>query len=134
MHSNKFKTTETLSALEPYRILIVDDDFSIRLSLRVLLEKQGYEVWAAEDALDAYHELEKIKPQLIILDIRMPAIDGIDFLHILRNKNINAKVIFISAYDDMDIDKAFYMGAYDYIRKPFHADQIISAVEKALHC
>ncbi len=76
----------------------------------------------------------KIKPQLIILDIRLPAIDGIDFLHILQNKKVNAKVIFISAYNDMDFDKAFFMGAYDYIKKPFQADEIINAVTKALNC
>ena len=125
---------ETLTACEPQRILVIDDDFAVRLSLQILLRKHGYEVWTAEDALSAYQDLERINPQLIILDIRLPAIDGIDFLHILQNKKITAKVIFISAYDDMDFDKAFYMGAYDYIKKPFQADQIIDAVSKALNC
>jgi len=125
---------ETLTACEPQRILVIDDDFAVRLSLQILLRKHGYEVWTAEDALSAYQDLDRIKPQLIILDIRLPAIDGIDFLHIIQNKKVNAKVIFISAYDDMDFDKAFYMGAYDYIKKPFQADQIIDAVSKALNC
>ncbi|MGA1840158.1 MAG: response regulator [bacterium] len=125
---------ETITACEPQRILVVDDDFAVRLSLQILLRKHGYKVWTAEDALSAYQDLEKIKPQLIILDIRLPAIDGIDFLHILQNKKVNAKVIFISAYNDMDFDKAFYMGAYDYIKKPFQAEEIINAVTKALNC
>ena len=124
---------ETITACEPQRILVIDDDFAVRLSLQILLRTHGFEVWTAEDALSAYHDLDRIKPQLIILDIRLPAIDGIDFLHILQNKKVSAKVIFISAYDDMDFDKAFYMGAYDYIKKPFHADQIINAVTKALN-
>ena len=124
---------ETITACEPRRILVIDDDFAIRLSLQILLRKHGFEVWTAEDALSAYQDLDRINPQLIILDIRLPAIDGIDFLHILQNKKVSAKVIFISAYDDMDFDKAFYMGAYDYIKKPFHADQIINAVTKALN-
>lgn len=125
---------KTMTILEPYHILIVDDDSSIRLSLQALLQKQGYDVCAVEDAIAAYQYIEKIEPQLIILDIRMPAIDGIDFLHILQNKEIKTKVIFISAYDDMDHSKAFCMGAHDYIKKPFHAEQIIDAVEKALSC
>ena len=124
---------ETITACEPRRILVIDDDFAIRLSLQILLRKHGFEVWTAEDALSAYQDLDRINPQLIILDIRLPAIDGIDFLHILQNKKVSAKVIFISAYDDMDFDKAFYMGAYDYIKKPFQADQIINAVSKALN-
>jgi DNA-binding NtrC family response regulator len=125
---------ETITDCEPQRILVVDDDFAVRLSLQILLRKHGYEVWTAEDALSAYQDIDRIKPQLIILDIRLPAIDGIDFLHILQNKKVNAKVIFISAYNDMDFDKAFYMGAYDYIKKPFQADEIINAVSKALNC
>ena len=125
---------ETLVACEPHRILVIDDDFAVRLSLQILLRKHGYEVWTAEDALSAFQDLDRIKPQLIILDIRLPAIDGIDFLHIIQNKKIPAKVIFISAYDDMDFDKAFYMGAYDYIKKPFQAEQIINAVTRALNC
>lgn len=131
MPATKFST---LSAIEPRRILVIDDDFAIRLSLQILLKKRGYEVWTAEDALAAYHDLERINPQLIILDIRLPAIDGIDFMNILQNKNIHAKVILISAYDDMDFDRAFYMGAYDYIKKPFQAEQILHAIEKAFTC
>ncbi len=134
MGAKKLENMGTITALEPYRILIVDDDFAIRLSLQTLLRKQGYDVWAVEDAIVAYQDLDKIKPQLIILDIRLPAIDGIDFLHIIQNKDMNVKVIFISAYDDMDVTKAFCMGAYDYIKKPFQAEQIISAVKKALSC
>ncbi|MBN2372975.1 response regulator [bacterium] len=119
--------------LNPCRILIVDDDLSIRSLLQNLLNMKGYDVWTAEDALAAYQEIESINPQLIILDIRLPSVDGIDFLHILQNKNIHAKVIFMSAYDDMDIDRAFYMGAYDYIKKPFHPEEIIHSIEKVLN-
>lgn len=106
------------------RILVIDDDPNIRVTLQDILKAEGYSIWIKESAVQAFHELDTIRPDLILLDIRLPILDGIDFLHIIKNKGTPAKVIIMTGFDDVTRERAIFMGATNYIRKPFHVEKI----------
>lgn len=80
------------------KILVVDDETNIRLLYKEELEDEGYEVLLAEDAEDAREKIEKESPDLVTLDIKMPGMDGIQFLNQLKEKYHNLPVILCSAY------------------------------------
>ncbi|MBF0474868.1 MAG: sigma-54-dependent Fis family transcriptional regulator [Deltaproteobacteria bacterium] len=115
-------------------VLIIDDETSIRESLDMYLSEKGLEVEAAgtgAEGLAAYH---KYHPQVIILDIRLPDISGLDILKRIMETDHNAKVIMITAYHDMETTiEAMRQGAYDYIHKPIDVDELDHAVTKSLH-
>lgn len=102
-----------------YKILIADDEAEIRDVLRLYLEKDGYEVTEAADGVEAMERLRKEKPDLAILDVMMPGLDGYRVLRNIREDN-NIPVIMLSAKDtDSDKILGLDMGADDYITKPF---------------
>jgi len=115
------------------RILIVDDEASLRDMLAVLLRREGYEIESADNGQAA---LEKIADQsfdLIISDIRMPIISGIDLLRQLREQDDETTVIMITAFSSTEeAVEAMKLGAYDYITKPFKNDEIRLVVKNAL--
>ena len=80
------------------RLLIADDESSIRLLYRIEFEKEGYEVQLAKDGLECLKEVDSFKPDLVILDIRMPSIDGLETLNQILGKNNLIPVIINSAY------------------------------------
>jgi two-component system response regulator PilR (NtrC family) len=114
-------------------ILIVDDELSMREFLKILLDNEGYAAQTASDAASAL-QLEGLKSfDLIISDIKMPGISGLDFLDELRSKNIKTPVVLITAYASPgDAVQAMKGGAYDYITKPFKVDEIKEIISNAL--
>jgi two-component system, NtrC family, response regulator AtoC len=114
------------------RILIVDDEENIRLVLRTLLRRHGYEVEAASSGEEALPLVESFGPDVVLADVRMPKMGGLDLLATLRAKGHDATVIVMSAYGNVDqaID-AMKAGAYDYIQKPFKNDEVVLALKKA---
>ncbi len=114
------------------RILIVDDEENIRLVLRTLLKRHGYEVEAAASGEEALPLVESFGPDVVLADVRMPKMGGLDLLAMLRAKGHDATVIVMSAYGNIDqaID-AMKAGAYDYIQKPFKNDEVVLALKKA---
>ncbi len=102
-----------------YRILIADDEAEIRDLLRLYLEKDGYEVLEAADGLETMERVKKEKPDLLVLDIMMPGLDGYRVLRNVR-ENSNIPVIMLSA-KGTNTDKilGLDLGADDYITKPF---------------
>jgi two-component system response regulator AtoC len=114
------------------RILIVDDEENIRLVLRTLLRRHGYEVEAAASGEEALPLVESFGPDVVLADVRMPKMGGLDLLATLRAKGHDATVIVMSAYGNIDqaID-AMKAGAYDYIQKPFKNDEVVLALKKA---
>jgi two-component system response regulator AtoC len=114
------------------RVLVVDDEENIRLVLRTLLKRHGYEVEAAPGGEEALGLVESFGPDVVITDVRMPRMGGMDLLSTLRAKGNDATVIVMSAYGNLDqaID-AIKAGAYDYIQKPFKPDEIVLALRKA---
>jgi two-component system response regulator AtoC len=114
------------------RVLVVDDEENIRLVLRTLLKKHGYEVEVADGGEAALAALDLFDPDVILTDVRMPRMGGLDLLGALRAKQHPATVIVMSAYGNMDLAiEAMKAGAYDYVGKPFKPDEIVLALRKA---
>jgi two-component system response regulator AtoC len=115
------------------RVLVVDDEESIRLVLRTLLRKHGYEVEVAESGEAALALLDSFGPDVILTDVRMPKMGGMDLLATLKAKqHSTATVIVMSAYGSVDLAlEAMKAGAYDYVSKPFKPDEIVLALRKA---
>jgi len=114
------------------RVLVVDDEENIRLVLRTLLKKQGYDVEVADGGESALKALESFDPDVILTDVRMPRMGGLDLLATLKAKQHPATVIVMSAYGNVDLAiEAIKAGAYDYVSKPFKPDEIVLALRKA---
>ncbi|MDI9570868.1 MAG: sigma-54 dependent transcriptional regulator [Pseudomonadota bacterium] len=115
------------------KILVIDDDSSIAESLDLYLTEEGYTVYTAATGTDGLNAFVKHAPDLVILDIRLPDIDGFTVLEDLREEEENVKVIMITAYHDMDSTiKAMKGGAFDYIHKPINVEELDMAIKKAL--
>lgn len=115
------------------RILVVDDEDSVRRLLQELLKKEGYQVKTAENGLEALELVDKFHFDLIIIDIRMPVMDGLELFRILREKDPEIIVIIMTAYTGVDTAvEAMKMGAYNYISKPFNISEIKLNVRRAL--
>ncbi len=114
------------------RILVADDEPSIRKYLRANLEDQGYEVLAAVDGSEALKIFETELPDLMILDIMMPGMDGFDVCHRIREWS-QVPIIMLSARGSVD-DKAkcLDLGADDYVTKPFGARELVARVRAVL--
>jgi two-component system response regulator AtoC len=114
------------------RVLVVDDEENIRLVLRTLLKKHGYDVEVADSGEVALAALEAFDPDVILTDVRMPRMGGLDLLGALKAKQHPATVIVMSAYGNVDLAiEAMKAGAYDYVSKPFKPDEIVLALRKA---
>ncbi len=113
-------------------IVLVDDDRNILTSLRLVLETEGYDIRTFNDGLSALEVLLENPPDLAILDIKMPRMDGMELLRRLRQKS-ELPVIFLTSKDE-EIDELFglKMGADDYIAKPFSQRLVVERVKAIL--
>ena len=115
------------------KILVIDDDISIAETLELYLTEEGYDVATAHTGTEGLNKYVKHSPDLVILDIRLPDINGFTVLEDLREENENVKVIMITAHHDMDSTiRAMKEGAFDYIHKPINVDELDIAIKKAL--
>ncbi len=114
------------------RVLVVDDEENLRLVLRTLLRRHGYEVETASNGDEALALVDSFGPDVVLTDVRMPKMGGLDLLQTLRAKRNEATVIVMSAYGNMDLAiEAMKVGAYDYVQKPFKPDEVVLALRKA---
>lgn len=115
-------------------ILLVDDAAFMRMMLKDILVKNGYEVLGeAENGLKAVEKYKELNPDLVIMDITMPEMDGIDAVKEIKKVNTNASVIMCSAMGQQAmVIEAIQSGAKDFIVKPFQADRILEAVKKVI--
>lgn len=117
---------------EKMRILVVDDEENLRHMLQVLLAKHGYHVEAAQDGSAAIRMASENDYEFILCDIRMPVMDGPEFLRKFAEAELRATIIMMSAYGTVDTAiKCMKLGAYDYISKPFKSDEILLVLKKA---
>lgn len=116
------------------RVMIVDDAAFMRMMLKDVLTKNGFEVVGeAENGQKAVEKYRELTPDLVIMDITMPEIDGIQAVKLIRAESPNAKVIMCSAMGQQAmVIEAIQAGAKDFIVKPFQADRVVEAVKKAL--
>ncbi len=114
------------------RVLVVDDEENIRLVLKTLLRRHGYDVEVADSGEAALALVDSFGPDVILTDVRMPKMGGLDLLATLKAKQNPATVIVMSAYGSVDLAlEAMKAGAYDYVGKPFKPDEIVLALRKA---
>jgi two-component system response regulator PilR (NtrC family) len=119
--------------LKTETILVVDDERSMREFLEIMLTKEGYDVRTAANGQEALALIRKNLFDLVILDIRMPKMDGIVTLHHLKEISPDTVVLMITAYASTDTAiQAMKQGAYDYITKPFKIEEIKMTIKKAL--
>ncbi|MBP2636151.1 MAG: two component, sigma54 specific, transcriptional regulator, Fis family [Firmicutes bacterium] len=115
------------------KILIVDDEEGVRAMLGVVLRREGYEVMEAEDGLSAIEMAEREQPDVIVMDIRMPKMDGMTAFRVMRQNGINAAIILMTAFGTIDAAvEAMKSGAYDYIIKPFNLDEVKILLRRAM--
>ncbi len=117
------------------KILVVDDDPYILMSLEFLMKKNGYDVMVARNGTEALEIVEKQLPDVVLLDIMMPDVDGYEICkHIKASKKLkDAKVVFMSAKTkEADIRKGYDLGASLYITKPFSTREMIKQIKELM--
>jgi len=115
------------------RILVVDDEHLIRWSLEQNLKKQGYEVVTAGNGEDALRIVREEQPDLVLLDIQLPGISGLEVLEKIKETDEEIIVIMVTAHGTLETAvHAMRLGAYDYINKPFNLDEVAIVIRKAL--
>ena len=115
------------------KILVVDDQFGIRILLNEVLQKEGYDTYQAANGLQALEVLNDHVPDLVILDMKIPGMDGIEILKRMKVLQPDIKVIIMTAYGELDmIQEAMDLGAITHFAKPFDIDDIRKAVAKHL--
>ncbi len=113
-------------------VLVIDDDPLIRKTLSSYLSKKGFEALVAEDGEEGLQKYEERIPDLVILDIRLPDVDGLEVLGRIREKNPNASIIIMTAYDDMKTTiEAIKLGAFEYLVKPLDYVELDLTIDKA---
>jgi DNA-binding NtrC family response regulator len=114
-------------------ILIVDDEQSVRESLRMILDYEGYDVATAENGGEALESASSAHPDLVLLDVKMPGMDGIEVLQKLRAMEKNIPVIMISGHGTIETAvEATRLGAFDFLPKPLDRDKLLVALRNAL--
>lgn len=112
------------------RILITDDDRSIRRALRDVIELEGHQVEEAEDGLDALKKIEKTAFDVLFCDLKMPQMDGLALMQELQDKGNELQIIVMSGYGTIETAvKALKLGAYDFIEKPLNLNRILVSLK-----
>jgi len=111
------------------KILVVDDEPEVRLVLTEFLESRGYEVAVAGSGAEALAMVDAVKPHVVLLDVTMPEMDGMETLKRLAVSQPGLPIIMVTANADVDVtSRLLAMGAADYIPKPFDLDYLGQAV------
>ncbi len=116
---------------QPHRVLVADDDASIRMLLQDFLEGEGLDVSVATDGEQVLQAIEKSRPDLVLMDVRMPKLDGIGVLQAMRTEGKAVPTIVMTAFGGSNLTiQAIQLGAYDYITKPFDIDEISQTIQR----
>ena len=115
-----------------YKILLVEDDENIRLMVSAMLEGAGYQVIEAKTCSTGITLACSHNPDLIVLDLGLPDMDGMKLLEYVRKTDLTPIIILSARSDEMEKVKAFDMGANDYITKPFSAAELLARIRSAL--
>src|SRR5512135_43655 len=107
------------------KVLIVDDEYLIRYSLQRLIEREGFSVITADSGLQALQQFEQEKPDIVILDIRLPDANGLNLLKTIKEIDPAVTVVMVTACPDIHSSvEAMKMGAFDYLDKPIDLDKL----------
>jgi DNA-binding NtrC family response regulator len=118
----------------PERILVVDDEPNmLRLLKTILMDRTGYEVTTTNNPLEVSKLLQEEPFDLVVTDLKMPLVDGIDLIDIIKKINASLPIIIITAYGTIETaEEAIQKGAYDFITKPFRKETILITIKRAL--
>jgi len=116
------------------RLLVVDDEPNmLRLLKTILMDKTGYEVETTNNPLEVNKILQEKPYDLVVTDLKMPLVDGIDLIDIVKKIDAAIPIIIITAYGTMETaEEAIQKGAYDFITKPFRKESILITIKRAL--
>jgi DNA-binding response OmpR family regulator len=123
------------AAMKKKQILIVDDEVSILVPLKFLLEKNNFNIAVAQSGRDALDQIRAEKPDLILLDIMLPDLDGYEIFQMIRENQEwdDIKVIYLTARNrDLDIAKGLNLGVDAYITKPFSNAELLERIKQLL--
>lgn len=118
----------------PDRILVVDDEPNmLRLLKTILMDKTGYEVATTNNPLEVSKMLQEEHFDLVVSDLKMPLVDGIDLIDIVKKIDASLPIIIMTAYGTIETaEEAIQKGAYDFITKPFRKENILITIKRAL--
>ncbi|HZM69820.1 MAG TPA: sigma-54 dependent transcriptional regulator [Candidatus Cryosericum sp.] len=115
------------------RILVIDDEEAIRKSLRMVLEYEGYELIEAGSGPEGLEAMRKEAPDAILLDIKMPQMDGLEVLQAARTRDVHTPIVMISGHGDIPTAvEAIHKGAYDFLEKPLESDRVLTSLRNAI--
>lgn len=124
---------EGWGSLMKEKILIVDDQFGIRILLNEVLQREGYETFQAANGMQALEIVKQHSPDLVLLDMKIPGMDGIEILKRMKQLKKEIRVIIMTAYGELDmIQKAKDLGALTHFSKPFDIEDIKRAVKEVV--
>jgi CheY-like chemotaxis protein len=116
------------------KILVCEDDPDIQKSLKNILKKNDYDVYAAQDGKEAIDLAKKISPDAILLDIRMPKVDGLEVAREIRKCNTQTKIIFITAFQSPELFReAAQYNIFEYLVKPVSPEDILKTIRDAVN-
>lgn len=115
------------------KILIVDDQYGIRILLSELFKKEGFKALQAPNGITAIELVKQENPDLVLLDLKMPGMDGIEVFKSLKKINENIRVIFMTAYGELQLVEEFMnLGAITHFAKPFDIEEVCRTVKRVL--
>lgn len=113
------------------KLLIVDDQYGIRILLTEVFQNEGFQTFQAANGKEALEIVAKEKPDLVLLDMKIPGMDGLEILRRIRAQDAEMKVIVMTAYGELNmIEEAMALGAVKYFSKPFDIDEVVDVVKK----
>ena len=117
----------------PYRILVIDDETAIREAIRMTLEYEGYKIDEARSGQDGIDRAGRTRYDAVLLDIKMPVLDGLEVLDNLKAQKITSPVIMVSGHGDIQTAvECTKLGAFDFLEKPLNRDKLLLAVRNAI--
>ena len=127
------KNTPMTAPAPEAKLLVVDDEPNIRDLLASSLRFAGFDVSTAEDGSSAFHEAQAVRPDLIVLDVMLPDMDGFTVTRRLRDAGLTTPVLFLTARDDMrDKIQGLTVGGDDYVTKPFGLEEVVARIRAIL--
>jgi two-component system response regulator (stage 0 sporulation protein F) len=116
-----------------YKILIVDDQYGIRVLLTEILQAEGYKTCEASNGIQALSIVKKEHPHLVLLDMKIPGMNGLEILKQIKKESADTKVMMMTAYGEVEmIESAMANGAITYFDKPFEIDEVLAEIQKHL--
>ncbi len=118
---------------EKRRILVVDDEDALRTVLSAELNSEGYDVGTAADGAEALIELQKEKFDLVLLDIKMPNMNGFEVLKVIKEKHLGTKVIMLTGFADLkNAIESKKLGAEDFVSKPYDLVDLLTTIDRVM--